>query len=101
MTFDPMQKVVAVPIVAELRSPENPDHRELIVAVKAVNAAEAFGSESELTFAFERGTHRVVARLVDKKTGELISEIPSVEVRRLAATLEGLQKASTPALTNS
>ena len=94
MNFDPLQRAGAVPVVSEPRSPESTAHRELIVAVKAVNASEAFGKQSELTYAFERGTHRVVARLVDKKTGELIAEIPSEEVRRLARSLAQVSKIS-------
>ncbi len=99
MNFDPLQRAGAVPVVTEPRSPDGAAHRELIVAVKAVNASEAFGNQSELTYAFERGTHRVVARLVDKKTGELIAEIPSAEVRRLARSLAAAAKTSH--LTNS
>ena len=94
MNFDPMQRTAAVLIGTVPASPESTAQRELILAVKAVNAAESFGDQSELTYAFEQGTHRVVARLVDKETGELIAEIPTKEVRRLARSLAELAKAA-------
>ena len=43
------------------------DRRALIQAVRAVNAAELFGSENELSFAFDRKTRQAIVRIVDRK----------------------------------
>ncbi len=62
-------------------------NRELIKAVKAVNAAELFGQNSELTFALDRDTRRPVVRIVDRNTGETIEQIPPEYLLRLAADI--------------
>ncbi len=63
-------------------------NRELIQAVKAVNAAEMFGSDSELTFLVDRQTQRFVIRLVDRETKDLIRQIPPEYVLRMAEQAE-------------
>lgn len=60
---------------------------EMIQAVKAVNGAKLFGLDSELSFAVDRETKRLVIRLVDKTTLKLIRQIPSEEVLRQAQSL--------------
>ncbi len=60
------------------------ENREVIQAVKAVNAAELFGANSELTFGVDRLTKRPVIRLVDKTTKDVIRQIPPEYVLRLA-----------------
>jgi uncharacterized FlaG/YvyC family protein len=60
------------------------EQRELIKAVKAVNAAELFGQNSELTFVFDRQTQRALVRVVDKQTHRLVMQIPPEYVIRLA-----------------
>lgn len=67
------------------------EHRELIQAVKALNAAELFGQNQELTFAVDRETRRPVMRLVDRDTNELIRQIPPELVLRMAQDLSLLQ----------
>jgi flagellar protein FlaG len=57
-------------------------------AVTAVNSARLFGQDNELTFAMDRGTKRMVIRLVDQKTGEVIRQVPSETVLRLAEALQ-------------
>ncbi|HSW49114.1 MAG TPA: flagellar protein FlaG [Bryobacteraceae bacterium] len=60
------------------------ENREIIQAVKAVNAAELYGSNSELTFLVDRLTQRPVIRLVDKETRDVIRQIPPEYVLRMA-----------------
>jgi uncharacterized FlaG/YvyC family protein len=52
----------------------------LIQAVHAVNAAELFGEDSELTFALDRKTGRGLIRLVKRKSRELLREISPEDV---------------------
>ena len=64
------------------------DRRALIQAVRAVNAAEFYGQENELSFAFDRGSQRAVVRIVDKKTREVVQQIPTEQVLRFAEELK-------------
>jgi flagellar protein FlaG len=59
-------------------------NRELVEAVRAVNAAEMFSQDSELTFTLDRGSQRQVVRLIDRKTKEVIRQIPAEYLLRLA-----------------
>jgi flagellar protein FlaG len=75
--------VVTAPVQAP--TPEQTaERRELVKAVKSLNQAELFGQGNELTYAIDRHTQRVVTRIVDKNTGDLIKQIPAEYVLRLA-----------------
>ncbi|MCZ2148351.1 MAG: flagellar protein FlaG [Bryobacterales bacterium] len=63
------------------------EHRELIQAVRALNGAEVFGQNEELTFQLDRDTHRPVLRIVDRKTGEVLKQVPPESVLRWARRL--------------
>jgi uncharacterized FlaG/YvyC family protein len=60
------------------------DQRQLIQAVRAVNGAELFGRDSELTFIFDRQTHKALVRVIDKRTREVVMQIPPEHVIRMA-----------------
>lgn len=77
----------STPLPAEKLS----EHRELIQAVKALNAAEIFGQNRELTFVLDRETRRAVVRIVDRKTNEVIRQIPPELVLRMAKDLSLLR----------
>ncbi|MEO8661875.1 MAG: flagellar protein FlaG [Bryobacteraceae bacterium] len=57
---------------------------QLIKAVKAVNSAELFGQNTELTFVMDRQSKRPVLRLVDVRTKEVIRQVPTEYALRLA-----------------
>lgn len=61
------------------------EQRELIQAVKKVDAGALFGSGNELTFVFDRETRRALVRIVDRLTREVVLQIPAEEVLRRAA----------------
>jgi len=61
-----------------------PAQRELIQAVRAINAAALFGHDNELTFILDRATRRAVVRIVNRDTREVIQQIPAEYVLRLA-----------------
>jgi uncharacterized FlaG/YvyC family protein len=71
---------VAAPIPAERLA----ETREIVQAVKAVNASGAVGPDSELEMEKDPRTRQVVVRLVDRKTKEVLSQIPAEYVLRLA-----------------
>ncbi|MBM3747658.1 MAG: flagellar protein FlaG [Acidobacteria bacterium] len=93
MNIDAMQHVAGQPLAAaSLVAPVDrlPEQRELIQAVKAVNVAELFGQNSELTFVLDRETRRPLVRLIDRDTNEVIRQIPPEYLLRLAEELREL-----------
>jgi uncharacterized FlaG/YvyC family protein len=68
--------------------PASPDQRTLIQAVKAVNASEFLGDQNQLTFIVDRATRRTVVRIVDRKSGEVVEQIPAEYVLRMAEELK-------------
>ncbi|MFN7924311.1 MAG: flagellar protein FlaG [Bryobacteraceae bacterium] len=67
-------------VTAEARA----ENRQVTTAVRQLNEANAFGDDNELTFALDRQTGRALVRIVDKKTNELIRQIPPEYVVRMA-----------------
>jgi flagellar protein FlaG len=63
-------------------------NREIIQAVRALNAAELFGQNNELTFLLDRETHRPIIRLVDRKTKDVIRQIPPDYLLHLTEQME-------------
>ncbi|MEO7651824.1 MAG: flagellar protein FlaG, partial [Bryobacteraceae bacterium] len=63
-------------------------HRELIQAVRALNASGKLGQDSELTFSLDRQTQRPVMKRVNRETNEVIEQIPTERVLRLAQELK-------------
>ena len=77
-----MQNIAVAPVST---TPEiAAQNRELIQAVKSVNSAQHFGMDSELTFAMDRHTQRVVIRVVNTKTKEVIQQLPPKYLLELA-----------------
>jgi flagellar protein FlaG len=65
-----------------------PEQRELIQAVKALNAAEVFGDKNEVTFILDQKTRRPVVRIVDRNTNQVIRQIPPEYALRMAEDLK-------------
>jgi len=81
---DDLQLNTVQPVEPLLRQPEK---KEVIEAVRAVNKAELFGQENELTYAVDRQSRKLVVRIVNKETHELVRQIPDEYVQRLASEL--------------
>jgi len=62
--------------------------REVVQAVKALNQTEMFGQENELQFQRDTKTKRMVVRVINRKTKEVISQAPPEYVLRLAEDLK-------------
>lgn len=75
---------------AETAAPHrlNEDQRTLIQAVKAVNASGLLGQDNELTYIVDRAVRRVVVRIVNRKSGEVVDQIPPEYVLRMAEELK-------------
>jgi uncharacterized FlaG/YvyC family protein len=63
------------------------DRPEMIQAVHAVNESTMFGDEYELTFSTDRGSRRPLLQLVNRKTREVVRQIPAEYVLRAAREL--------------
>lgn len=68
----------------DISSQQLTEQRQLIRAVKALNATDLFGQNSELTFVFDRQTQRALVRVIDKQTHEVVMQIPPEYVIRMA-----------------
>jgi uncharacterized FlaG/YvyC family protein len=80
----------ALPAVAETQNPNwLVENRELIRTVKAINSAELFGEDSELTFALDRETRRPVVRVISRRTQQVLLQIPPEYVLALDRALNG------------
>lgn len=67
------------------RAPEPQQTREIIQAVKALNATAFLGQDNELTFIMDRGTRRPIIRIVNQKTREVVRQIPAEYLLQMAA----------------
>jgi flagellar protein FlaG len=70
--------------VSQLDQQQAAERRELVKAIKAINATEFFGENYELTFVLDRETHRPLMRIVDRETREVIRQLPPEYTLRLA-----------------
>ena len=66
------------------------EKREVVRAIKAVNGTEMFGPENELRFQRDPETNRFVVKVVNRKTREVISQVPEEYILRLAEDLKRL-----------
>jgi uncharacterized FlaG/YvyC family protein len=64
------------------------ENREVVQAVKALNGTEMFGQDNQLRFQKDPQTKRMVVQVVNKNTGEVISQVPAEYVLRLAQDLK-------------
>src|SRR6266581_9349941 len=64
------------------------ENREIIQAVRAVNASAKLGDNNELVFSLDRQTRRPVIKIVNRKTNEVLQQIPNEQVLRLAEDLK-------------
>ncbi len=58
--------------------------RDIVQAVKALNGTEMFGPENELRFQKDPQTQRMLVRLVNRKTQEVLTQVPAEYLLRLA-----------------
>ncbi len=68
----------------QLEKQQATERRELVKAIKAINATKFFGENYELTFVLDRGTRRPLMRIVDRQTREVIRQLPPEYALRLA-----------------
>lgn len=76
-----------VPVDPTPKSQQEAATRQIVSAVQALNKSELFGENRQLQFTRDDVTHRVIIKIVNRKTGETIDQIPSETVLRMGAEL--------------
>ena len=59
-------------------------NRQVVQAVKALNKSEMFGEDNGLEFQKDPNTKQLVVKVVNRKTSDVVSQIPPEYVLRLA-----------------
>jgi uncharacterized FlaG/YvyC family protein len=77
--------VAVTPAVPVAKAAEN---REIVQAVKALNGTEMFGKDNQLVFERDRHSHRMVIRVINRNTQEVVSQFPAEYLLRLAEDLK-------------
>jgi uncharacterized FlaG/YvyC family protein len=90
MDVNSLSRIVqAMPAVATVvptdRASEN---RGVVQAVKALNKTEMFGDNNDLVFQKDPQTQRMIVKVVNRATQDVVSQIPPEYVLRLAAELK-------------
>lgn len=62
----------------------NDQQRALLQAATVVNNSQILGSDNEITFKVDRKANQVVVRIVNRQTGDLVSQIPEEYLLRMA-----------------
>jgi len=62
--------------------------REVVQAIRAINGTEMFGPENELRFQQDPETRRLIVRVVNRKTKDVISQVPAEYILRIAEDLK-------------
>jgi uncharacterized FlaG/YvyC family protein len=87
----PTVKSVAQPPVAQsapVPQDEAAANREVVRAIQALNGAEMFAEDNQLHFQRDPASKRLVVRVVNRKSGEVVSQIPPEYVVCLAGDLQ-------------
>lgn len=89
----PQDAQASLPIQTEpAKMSQLAENRELIQAVRTVNGAELMGQDNELSFLMDRETQRPVLRIINRKTNEVVRQIPPEYVLEMARELRSRQK---------
>jgi flagellar protein FlaG len=81
---DPAVPVTGVTVPSDIAS----QNREVIQAVKALNGSELFGQNEELEFQMDSATKRLVVRVLNRETKEVVTQVPPEYVLRMAQDLK-------------
>lgn len=89
MDIDMVSRNAALPAADPLNPPGRAaQNREVIQAVKAINESEMFGGENALEYRMDPATRRMVVRVVNRKSKEVMEEHSPEYILRVAAMLK-------------
>jgi uncharacterized FlaG/YvyC family protein len=93
MDISSVSRTLHTSVATEAPSPveQAAENRVVVQAIKAVNGTEMFGQDNQLMFQRDPKSQRMVVRVVNRKTNEVVSQIPAEYVLRLAEELKKQQ----------
>lgn len=77
--------------LTELSGKERSERRQLIQAAREISSSGVLG-DVEIAFAVDKISQRPVMRVVDRKTNEVLRQIPSEQALRLAEQLKNREE---------
>lgn len=78
--------------IASVAPQQAAQRQQLIKAADAINVSQALGASNELVFVFDRNTHRPIMRVVDRKTNDVVMQLPPEYVLQLAAEVQAEER---------
>jgi len=96
MDITAVNRTIPVAVAPEIPPEKAAEQRSIVQAVKALNGTEMFGQDNQLTFQRDPDTHRMVIQVINRKTHEVVSQIPPEYLVRLAEDLKLQQTSATP-----
>ena len=92
MEINPMSGIsLAAPVDPMPKSQQDAATQQIVAAVHAINKSELFGQDRELQFTRDNVAHRVVIKIMNRKTGEVIDQIPPETVLSMLDGLSAVQ----------
>ncbi len=90
MNITPVNLNAVAPVTSttDLPPEQKAERARLVQAVKAINQANIFGDNNELTFVWDRNAHRVLMRVVDRETHDVVMQVPPDYVLQLSEQLQ-------------
>jgi uncharacterized FlaG/YvyC family protein len=98
MDISAVNRNLSAPVTgaSEIPPEKTAENRPIIRAVKALNGTEMFGQDNLLTFQRDPNSKRMVIKVINRKTQEVVEQIPAEYVLRLAEDLKQQQANATP-----
>lgn len=95
MDITTVSRTVGAPVAAATAIPPEKaaENRSIVQAVKALNGTEMFGQDNQLTFQWDPGAQRMLVRVINPQTQQVVSQIPPEYVLSLAEGLKQQQSA--------
>ena len=87
MDVSAIHSSVQAQLTAQPPADQIAERRELVRAANTINASQVLGGENELVFVLDRTSHRAIMRVVDRKTQEVVMQLPPEYVLHLAEDL--------------
>ena len=81
-----VQSPGATMITAAISAEQQSQNRQLLRAVRAVNAVEVYGQDSQVTFVLDEAG-RALLQVVNRRTKEVIRQVPPQDVLTAAKTV--------------
>jgi flagellar protein FlaG len=77
----------AAPVAAAADKKADPSRQEVDAAVKKLNDS-MLGSSQSLQFSVDHDTRKIVVKLIDQNTQEVLRQMPSEEALRIARSID-------------